>query len=139
MMCCTSFLFSSSMTKVRFAPSPTGFLHVGNVRTALVNWLFAHKTGGHFLLRIDDTDAERSKPEYTAAIEEDLRWLGLNWDSEEHQSQRFERYRIAAEKLRTANRLYACWETPEELDVQRKMLASRGLPPIYNRAALKLT
>jgi len=125
--------------KVRFAPSPTGFLHVGNVRTALVNWLFTRKTGGHFLLRIDDTDSERSKSEYIAAIEEDLRWLGLEWDSEVHQSQRFERYRLAAEKLRVQGRLYACYETPEEMDVQRKMLASRGLPPIYNRAALKLT
>ncbi len=130
--------------KVRFAPSPTGYLHVGNVRAALVNWLFArHQSiigaGGHFLLRIDDTDAGRSKAEYTAAIEEDLRWLGLDWDSEAHQSQRFERYRIAAEKLRAASRLYPCYETPEELDVQRKMLAGRGQPPIYNRAALKLT
>src|SRR5580698_6283283 len=120
-MCCTSFLFCLPMTKVRFAPSPTGYLHVGNVRTALVNWLFARKHGGHFLLRIDDTDTERSKPEFTAAIEEDLRWLGLTWDSEEHQSQRFDRYAMAAEKLRTAGRLYACYETPEELDVQRKM------------------
>ncbi|MDE3016243.1 MAG: glutamate--tRNA ligase [Pseudomonadota bacterium] len=124
--------------KVRFAPSPTGFLHVGNVRTALVNWLFARKNGGYFLLRIDDTDAGRSKSEYTAAIREDLRWLGLDWDGEEHQSQRFESYREAAEKLRTSGRLYACYETPEELDVQRKMQTSRGLPPIYNRTALKL-
>src|SRR5271156_455404 len=99
-MCCISFLFCSPMVKVRFAPSPTGFLHVGNVRTALVNWLFVRKAGGHLLFRIDDTDAERSKPEYTAAIEEDLRWLGLEWDSEEHQSKRFDRYSAAAEKLR---------------------------------------
>lgn len=125
--------------KVRFAPSPTGYLHVGNVRTALVNWLFAKKNGGHFLLRIDDTDTERSKAEYTVGIEEDLHWLGLTWDSEEHQSHRFARYTLAAEKLRAQERLYACYETPEELDVQRKMLASRGLPPIYNRAGLKLT
>jgi glutamyl-tRNA synthetase len=127
------------MIKVRFAPSPTGFLHVGNVRTALVNWLFARKNAGHFLLRIDDTDTERSKAEYTAGIKEDLSWLGLTWDSEEHQSARFDRYALAAKKLTDQNRLYACYETPEELDVQRKMLASRGLPPIYNRAALKLT
>jgi glutamyl-tRNA synthetase len=119
--------------KVRFAPSPTGYLHVGNVRTALVNWLFARKHGGHFLLRIDDTDTERSKDEYTAAIREDLSWLGITWDSEEHQSKRFERYALAAEKLRAQGRLYACYETPEELDIQRKMLASRGLPPIYKR------
>jgi len=125
--------------KVRFAPSPTGYLHVGNVRTALVNWLFARKNGGHFMLRIDDTDTERSNPEYTAAIEEDLRWLGLEWDSEEHQSTRFNNYNEAAKLLEKHGRLYACYETPEELDVQRKMMASRGLPPIYNRAALKLT
>jgi len=122
------------MTKVRFAPSPTGYLHAGNVRTAIINWLFARKMGGHFLLRIDDTDTERSKPEFTAAIEEDLKWLGLAWDSEEHQSTRFERYKLAADKLRAAERLYACYETPEELEIQRKMLAGRGLPPIYKRA-----
>lgn len=125
--------------KVRFAPSPTGYLHVGNVRTALVNWLFARKTGGHFLLRIDDTDLERSKKEYEEAIQADLSWLGLSWDSIEHQSKRFGRYEAAAEKLRGSGRLYACFETPEELEVQRKMLAGRGLPPIYTRAALKLS
>ena len=125
--------------KVRFAPSPTGYLHVGNIRTALVNWLFAKKNGGHFLLRIDDTDTERSKDEYTAAIKEDMQWLGLTWDSEEHQSTRFDRYSAAAANLRAQDRLYACYESPEELDIQRKMLASRGLPPIYNRSALKLT
>lgn len=125
--------------KVRFAPSPTGYLHVGNVRTALVNFLFARKTQGHFLLRIDDTDTERSKPEFEAAIKEDLSWLGITWDGIEHQSKRFGRYEAAAEKLREAGRLYACYETPEELEIQRKMLAGRGLPPIYNRAALKLT
>lgn len=125
--------------KVRFAPSPTGYLHVGNVRTALVNALFVHKNNGHFLLRIDDTDTERSKSEYEAAIKEDLAWLGITWHSLEKQSDRFGRYDMAADNLRKQNRLYACYETPEELDVQRKMLASRGLPPIYNRAALKLT
>ncbi|NBO19602.1 MAG: glutamate--tRNA ligase, partial [Proteobacteria bacterium] len=124
---------------VRFAPSPTGYLHVGNMRTALVNWLFVRKQGGRFILRIDDTDTERSRPEYTAAIREDLQWLGLRWDEEVHQSARFERYALAAEKLRAMGRLYACYETPDELDIQRKMLASRGLPPIYNRAGLKLT
>jgi len=127
------------MIKVRFAPSPTGYLHVGNVRTALVNWLFARKNGGHFLLRIDDTDTERSKAEYTRAIEEDMQWLGLTWDSEEHQSTRLARYKIASDALAASGRLYAAYETAEELDVQRKMQASRGLPPIYNRAALKLT
>lgn len=130
--------------KVRFAPSPTGYLHVGNIRTALVNWLFVRQQSmigesGHFLLRIDDTDIERSKAEYTEAIKEDMTWLGLTWDSEEHQSTRFARYQWAAEKLRALGRLYACYETPEELDIQRKMLASRGMPPIYNRAGLKLT
>jgi glutamyl-tRNA synthetase len=124
--------------KVRFAPSPTGFLHVGNIRTALVNWLFARQHGGHFLLRIDDTDKERSETRFTDAIHEDLLWLGLNWDSEAHQSMRLERYHIATETLRAQGRLYACFETAEELDVQRKMQASRGLPPIYNRAGLKL-
>ena len=127
------------MVKVRFAPSPTGYLHVGNVRTALINFLFARKTGGHFVLRIDDTDAERSKKEYEAAIEEDLAWLGIAWDSLERQSARFDRYKIAADALAKAGRLYACYETAEELDVQRKMQASRGLPPIYNRAGLKLS
>lgn len=125
--------------KVRFAPSPTGYLHVGNVRTALVNWLFVRKHGGHFLLRIDDTDTERSKKEYEDAIVDDLRWLGLAWDSLAKQSDRFDRYTLATEALKKAGRLYACYETAEELDVQRKMLASRGLPPIYNRAALKLS
>lgn len=124
---------------VRFAPSPTGYLHAGNVRTALVNWLFARKAGGRFLLRIDDTDTERSKPEYEAAILEDLRWLGLTWDALEHQSKRFERYETARRKLVETGRLYPCFETPDELDVQRKMQAARGLPPIYNRAALRLT
>ncbi|MBY0406747.1 MAG: glutamate--tRNA ligase, partial [Rickettsiales bacterium] len=125
--------------KVRFAPSPTGFLHVGNIRTALVNWLFVRKQGGHFVLRIDDTDMERSESRFTDAIREDMLWLGLSWDSEVHQSQRMERYTIATENLRTQGRLYACYETAEELDVMRKMQASRGLPPIYNRAALKLS
>lgn len=125
--------------KVRFAPSPTGYLHVGNMRTALLNFLFAKKHGGHFLLRIDDTDTERSKAEYATAIREDLAWLGIAWDSEERQSERFDRYRAAAGTLRAKGRLYACYETPEELDVQRKMLALRGLPPVYNRAGLKLT
>jgi len=122
------------MIKVRFAPSPTGYLHVGNVRTALVNWLFAKKNGGHFMLRIDDTDTERSKAEYEDAIKKDLSWLGITWDSLVKQSDRFDRYTLATEMLKKIGRLYACFETAEELDVQRKMLASRGLPPIYKRA-----
>ncbi|MFW0778232.1 MAG: glutamate--tRNA ligase [Rickettsiales bacterium] len=127
------------MIKVRFAPSPTGYLHVGNVRTALVNWLFARKNGGQFILRIDDTDTERSKAEYEDAISEDLSWLGMNWDEYVKQSDRLHRYEEARDQLIASGRLYACYETPEELDIQRKMLASRGKPPIYNRAALKLT
>lgn len=124
---------------VRFAPSPTGYLHVGNVRTALINWLFARQGGGQFMLRIDDTDAERSRAEYEVAIKEDLQWLGLNWDREEKQSERFARYDAARAKLIADGRLYPCYETPEELEIKRKMLISRGLPPIYDRGALKLT
>lgn len=128
------------MTAVtRFAPSPTGLLHVGNARVALVNWLFARKSGGKFLLRIDDTDPERSKPEFAAAIEEDLRWLGLAWDESFHQSQRFDAYREAFEKLRAAKRIYPCYETPEELEAKRRRQMARKLPPVYDRAALKLS
>jgi glutamyl-tRNA synthetase len=127
------------MTKLRFAPSPTGYLHVGNVRTALVNWLYARKTNGVFLLRMDDTDMERSKPEYEAAIKEDLEWLGLEWGEYARQSDRYDRYEAAQNKLLADGRLYACYETEEELEVKRKMLLSRGLPPIYDRAALKLS
>lgn len=120
--------------KLRFAPSPTGYLHPGNMRTALVNWLFCKKHGGQFLLRMDDTDSERSKAEYEDAIQEDLRWLGLNWDGLFKQQDRLDRYALAAEQLKKSGRLYACYETPDELDVQRKQLAARGLPPIYKRA-----
>lgn len=124
---------------VRFAPSPTGFLHVGNVRTALVNWLFVRHAGGRFLLRLDDTDTERSRPEFAAGIEEDMRWLGLDWDEFAKQSDRFSSYEAAKAELLTSGRLYACYETQEELDIRRKLQAGRGLPPIYDRAALKLT
>lgn len=124
---------------VRFAPSPTGLLHVGNARIALVNWLFARHHGGNFVLRFDDTDLERSRPEYVDGIREDLTWLGLSWQREEHQSARLDRYAAAAERLRTAGRLYACYETPEELEFRRKRQMGRGLPPIYDRAALKLS
>lgn len=123
----------------RFAPSPTGLLHVGNARVALVNWLFARKSGGKFLLRIDDTDPERSKPEFTAAIEADLHWLGLAWDESFHQSARFDAYLAAFAKLRAAGRIYPCYETPEELDAKRKRQLARKLPPVYDRAALKLS
>lgn len=124
---------------VRFAPSPTGYLHVGNIRTALVNYLFAQKAGGEFHLRMDDTDRERSKPEYEAAIQEDLRWLGMEWTEYARQGDRLVQYEAAKEKLIAFGRLYPCYETQEELDIKRKMLVSRGLPPIYDRAALQLT
>ncbi|MBU0826039.1 MAG: glutamate--tRNA ligase [Alphaproteobacteria bacterium] len=119
----------------RFAPSPTGTLHVGNVRTALHNWLWARKHGGRFLLRIDDTDLERSKAEYVEAIRADLAWLGLDIDGEECQSARFALYETEFDKLKAAGRVYACYETPEELDIRRKILLSRGLPPVYERKA----
>jgi len=124
---------------VRFAPSPTGYLHVGNVRTALVNWLFARAAGGRFMLRLDDTDTERSRPEYEAGIGEDLRWLGLAWDEFGKQSERFSAYEAAKRKLMAEGRLYACYETQEELDIRRKLQAGRGLPPVYDRASLKFT
>jgi glutamyl-tRNA synthetase len=125
--------------KVRFAPSPTGRLHVGNVRTALVNWMFAKGQGGQFVLRIDDTDLARSTPEFERGIEDDLTWLGLVWDERHNQSKRFHRYEAAAEALKAAGRLYACYDTSEELDRRRKVQLSRGLPPIYDRAGLSLT
>jgi len=122
----------------RFAPSPTGRLHVGNVRVALLNWLLTHKAGGRFILRFDDTDAERSREEYVEAAREDLRWLGLAWDEEQHQSDRLDLYRAATEKLKADGRLYPAYETPEELALKRKVLLSQGKPPIYDRAALRL-
>lgn len=124
---------------VRFAPSPTGKLHVGNVRTALINWLFAKGQSGTFILRVDDTDTERSTAEYEAGIREDLTWLGLIWDKTFKQSERFAEYDAAANKLREMGLLYACYETADELDRQRKLQRARGKPPIYNRAALDLT
>jgi len=125
--------------KVRFAPSPTGKLHVGNVRTALVNWLFAKGQGGKFVLRIDDTDLARSTPEFEQGIEDDLTWLGMLWDERYNQSKRFDRYEDAAERLKAAGRLYPAYETGEELDRRRKVQLARGLPPVYDRAALDLT
>jgi glutamyl-tRNA synthetase len=117
----------------RFAPSPTGRLHVGNIRTALHNALFALKHGGRFLLRIDDTDLERSREEYVESIRTDLAWLGLHPASEVRQSQRFDLYEREFEKLKAAGRVYACYETPEELELRRKILLGRGLPPVYER------
>ena len=127
------------MTVTRFAPSPTGNLHVGNIRTALHNWLLAKSAGGRFLLRIDDTDAARSAEQYVDGIRADLTWLGLEWDGEERQSARLAIYEMAFEKLREAGRVYRCYETAQELDLKRKVLLGRGLPPIYDRAALALT
>lgn len=127
------------MTVTRFAPSPTGHLHVGNIRTALHNWLLARKAGGRFLLRIDDTHAERSREEYVAAIRADLAWLGLDIDGEERQSARTALYEDAFARLRAAGRVYRCYETAQELDLKRKVLLGRGLPPIYDRAALALS
>ena len=117
----------------RFAPSPTGRLHVGNIRTALHNYLFARKHGGRFILRIDDTDRERSTQEFDEAIRDDLAWLGLHPDQLVRQSERFAIYEREFERLKAAGRVYACYETPEELDLRRKVLLGRGLPPIYER------
>jgi len=124
---------------VRFAPSPTGRLHIGNVRTAVLNYLFAVKHCGDFLLRLDDTDRERSTEEFAEGIRQDLKWLGFDWAREERQSARTARYAEMAEKLKRKTRLYPCYETEEELDRRRKRQLARGLPPIYDRAALALT
>ncbi|MGE0774369.1 MAG: glutamate--tRNA ligase [Sphingomonadaceae bacterium] len=123
----------------RFAPSPTGRLHVGNIRTAFHNWLWARKHGGRFLLRLDDTDQERSTAEYAEAIQADLAWLDLAPDGMVRQSDRFALYEQRFDELRAAGRVYSCYETAEQLDLKRKILAGRGLPPIYDRAALRLS
>ncbi len=125
--------------KLRFAPSPTGRLHVGNARVALINWLFARQGGGSFLLRMDDTDEERSTAEFAEGIERDLTWLGLTWDEFARQSERHDRYEAAAEALKAAGRLYPCYETAEELSLKRKAQLNAGRPPIYDRAALNLS
>lgn len=125
--------------KVRFAPSPTGFMHIGNARTALFNWLLAKKLGGAFMLRIDDTDKLRSKTEYEEVIRETLKWMGLDWDEEARQSARFARYDEVVAKLKEEGRIYACYETAEELEFMRKRLLNKGLPPIYDRKSLSLT
>ena len=123
----------------RFAPSPTGALHVGNVRTALHNWLLAKKHGGRFLLRIDDTDTARSREEHVDGIKADLTWLGLAWDGEERQSARFDLYEREFQRLVATGRVYRCYESAQELELKRKVLLGRGLPPIYDRAELSLT
>jgi glutamyl-tRNA synthetase len=124
---------------VRFAPSPTGNIHIGNARTALFNWLFAMKNNGNFVQRFDDTDLARSKQEYADAILYDLHWLGIFQDATEYQSRRFDRYEDAVDRLKRDGLLYACYETPEELDLRRKVRRTRGLPPVYGREALNLT
>ena len=127
------------MVITRFAPSPTGFLHIGNVRAALMNYLLAKKSNGIFILRIDDTDQERSKQEYVDAIKTDLEWLGLEWDRIEYQSSRLDLYNSASDKLRSIDLLYECFETPSELDLKRKKQLNMGKPPVYDRAALALS
>ena len=127
------------MTILRFAPSPTGRIHIGNTRTAILNWLMALKTGGQFILRYDDTDIARSNTEYAESIAVDLEWMGIKPTRVEYQSRRMDRYNASAEKLKTSGRLYPCYETAEELDRKRKRQAAKHLPPVYDRAALKLT
>ena len=127
------------MTTTRFAPSPTGYLHIGNLRTALFNFMIARQAGGEFILRIDDTDPVRSKPEYVDGIKRDLEWLGLHWDRVEHQSARFERYAEVADQLRHKGLFYECFETPLELDLKRKKQLNMGKPPVYDRSALALS
>ncbi len=129
----------TSPATTRFAPSPTGYLHIGNLRPALMNHLIARKSGGQFILRLDDTDQERSKQEYADGIMEDLTWLGLHWDRVEKQSLRMDRYREAADQLRAAERFYECFETPVELDLKRKKQLNMGRPPVYDRSSLRLS
>lgn len=124
--------------RVRFAPSPTGLLHIGNARAAVLPWLFAKRHGGAFMLRLDDTDRERSTEEYSQAILEDVAWLGLTWQDFARQSDRFDRYKHVMDQLIASGRLYPCYETPEELDFKRKRQLAKGEPPIYDRAALHL-
>ena len=125
--------------RVRIAPSPTGLLHIGNIRAALFNWLFARRHGGHFMLRLDDTDRERSTKPFEDAIIRDLGWLGLNWDSFARQGDRLARYDEVLLQLKQSGRVYPCFETQAELDLKRKIQLGRGLPPVYDRGALKLT
>jgi glutamyl-tRNA synthetase len=127
------------MSTVRFAPSPTGLLHVGNARAALANYLFARHHGGRFLLRIDDTDLERSRDDYAVVIERDLRWLGLDWDASFRQRDRFDFYAAAAERLKQSGRLYPCFESEDELRAKREQRLKRGLAPVYDRAMLRMT
>ena len=125
--------------RVRFAPSPTGRIHVGNIRTALFNWLFARRHGGEFMLRLDDTDVERSTDAFAQGIKDDLTWLGLSWDIEAKQSERYVEYEKAVRRLTEAGRLYPCYETPDELDLKRRRQLARGRPPVYDRSALSMS
>lgn len=127
-----------SFVKLRFAPSPTGYLHLGNVRTALINWLYARAHQGDFLLRLDDTDVQRSEERYAEQITHDLEWMGLTYDAQVRQSDRLSLYEVSAAHLKESGRLYPCYETAEELALQRKTLLSAGKPPLYNRGALSL-
>ena len=127
------------MTTTRFAPSPTGYIHVGNLRTALFNYMIAAKSGGTFILRIDDTDPVRSEEKYVDAVKQDLEWLGLTWDKVERQSDRMDRYAETADKLREMGRFYEAFETPTELDLKRKKQLNMGKPPVYDRSALGLS
>src|ERR1700690_166260 len=124
---------------VRFAPSPTGRIHIGNARTALLNWLFVRRRGGTFILRFDDTDLERSKAEYADAIETDLKWLGIEPDLVRRQSERMGAYDEAAARLKALGRVSPAYETADELDRRRKRQQALGWPPIYDRAALRLS
>src|SRR5262245_34302215 len=127
------------VVRVRFAPSPTGLLHLGNARAAVANWLFARKSSGRFLLRLDDTDRERSTAAFAEAIRRDLDWLVIPWGEEARQSDRLALYEEAAERLKAAGRLYPCYETEEELALARAAQIRQGRPPRYDRAALRLT
>ncbi len=127
------------INKSRFAPSPTGFLHIGNVRSALINWAHINNKNGEFFLRIDDTDSERSKVEFINAIEEDLKWLGIKWQKSFRQSERISLYNSKVDILKKSKRLYPCFETQEELALKRKNQLSLGNPPIYDRSSVSLT
>jgi glutamyl-tRNA synthetase len=127
------------MVRVRFAPSPTGLLHIGNIRIAILNYLFAKKNRGSFILRIDDTDPDRSTKESEDSILEDLKWLGIHWDEFHRQSDNFGRYKIAIDHIKKVGRVYPCYETKEELSLKRKIQTSGGIPPVYDRASLKLS
>ena len=123
----------------RFAPSPTGLIHIGNARSAVLNWAYINNKKGNFILRIDDTDLERSKKEYEEKIKRDLSWLGISWNKSFNQSDRKKIYDQSIEKLKKDNRLYPCFESQEELSLKKKSQLTSGKPPIYDRSSLDLT